>query len=163
MDRAPVLPMNDHDSAPIPAAWNLPTAFTTRLQPRGMFVSVSLTIPSHITAHSIRHLFGEGEGSRRWGRVPKLMRLGRLGRQQQLYFLGLENRKSNSVVQCLRHHSYICSHPTGASKCESHRASPVFQISKNGLPAPSSAMKKCSNSLHQPTPERRLASWRRLS
>jgi len=73
-----------------------------------------------------RHLV-ETRGIASLGPCSEAPGFGGLRRQQQLHFLGLEDRNPGSVVQCIRHHRYDRSLSHRGLQMESHRASSVLR------------------------------------
>jgi len=118
-DRSPVL-VNDHDFLSMPAGWESPMAFMTRLATGARSASASLTIrpPSPL----IPSLPGGNARDRVATAAAQTPGAGRLRWQQQLHFLALEDRTPEAAMQSLRH----CRHHRPLSdrrlQVESHRA-----------------------------------------
>src|ERR1039458_496675 len=80
---------------------------------------------------------------------------GGLRRQQQLHFLGLEDRNSGAGVQCLRLHRYHRSLSHRCLQMESHRASPVLRdFQKLGCRAPGQLRQNAQLHSHYQHPNR---------
>src|ERR1017187_3302799 len=137
----------------MPAAKASPTAFTTRRTTAAPSASASLTIPQP-SPPIPSPPGGNAKGCVVGAGFPNCW-FWRLRRQQQLHFLGLEDRNSGAGLQCLRLHRYHRSLSHRCLQMESHRASPVLRdFQKLGCRAPGQLRQNAQLHSHYQHPNR---------